>query len=260
MKKSTYSLFTILLAFMALASLNSCISSRRLAYFNNITKDSTSQIDVQKLETKINVSDVLQINISTPDETTTRILNTPTALNSGSGAGSLNGYLVDETGIIKLPLVGTVKAEGLTKIQLATAITEVLINKKIARDPIVNVRIINYKVTILGEVNHPGVVPVPNERITLPEAIGTAGDLTPYGKRDNVLLIREVDGKRIYKRFSLNNSQLFDKEIYNLQNQDIVYVEPNKARAASSDRSTQLIPYAFSLFSVLLVVYIQFIK
>ena len=90
--------------------------------------------------------------------------------------------------------------------------------------------------------------------------MGLAGDLTPYGKRENVLLIREIDGKRIYKRFSLNKDQLFEKEIYNLQNQDIVYVEPNNVRAANTDRFTQLLPTIFSAIGLLIVLYTQFIR
>ncbi|AMR34091.1 hypothetical protein A0256_22895 [Mucilaginibacter sp. PAMC 26640] len=258
MKKTTSAFFAILLAVVALSSLNSCISSRKLAYFNNIQHDSTAVIDVQRLETKIAVADILQINISTPDNLTTGILNANTAVSSGGNG--VSGYLVDQSGDIKIPLIGAVKAVGLTKIQLSDAITKVLLDKQIAKNPIVNVRILNFKVTVLGEVNRPGVIQVANERITLPEAIGNAGDLTVYGKRNNVLLIREVDGKRTWKRFNLNNSELFDKDIYNLQNQDIIYIEPNNARAAASDRSTQLIPYAFSAISLLLVIYVQFIK
>nr|WP_294950549.1 polysaccharide biosynthesis/export family protein [uncultured Mucilaginibacter sp.] len=258
MKKNIYSFFAILLAFVALSSLNSCVSSKKLTYFNNLQKDTTFAIDVQRLETKINIADILQINISLPDPQTTLILNSSTAVNTGGGGAS--GYLVDETGFIKLPLIGSIKAEGLTKIQLANVITETILSKQIGKSPIVNVRIVNYKVTILGEVARPGVIPVPNERITLPEALGAAGDLTAYGKRTNVLLIRELNGKRITKRFSLNESQLFDKDIYNLQNQDIIYVEPNSARAAAADRTTQLIPYFFSAVSLLIVIYLQFIK
>ncbi len=258
MKNNSYSFIAILLAFLALSCLNSCVSSKKLAYFTNLQRDSTATIEEQRLQTKINVSDILQINISTPDPITTAILNSSTAINTGQGG--VSGYLVDETGSIKLPLIGLVKAEGLTKIQLANAITETLLSKQIAKTPIVNVRIVNFKITVLGEVSRPGVIPVPNERMTLPEALASAGDLTSYGKRDNVLLIREVDGKRITKRFSLNQSQLFDKDIYNLQNQDIIYVEPNSARAAASDRTTQLIPYFFSAASLLIVIYLQFIK
>ncbi|OOQ57061.1 polysaccharide biosynthesis/export family protein [Mucilaginibacter pedocola] len=259
MKKKPYSLVFFLLALVVLSVLGSCSSSKKLAYFNNVQRDTTYDVDQQRLETKINVSDILQINISTPDQITTAILNSSTAQNTGQ-QGGYNGYLVDESGMIKLPLIGSVKAVGLTKAELASSISEALLSKQIAKMPIVNVRIVNFKITVLGEVNHPGIVQVPNEHITLPEALAQSGDLTAYGRRNNVLLIREKDGKRITKRFSLNDSQLFEKDIYNLQNQDIIYIEPNNARAASADRSTQLIPYAFSAVSLLIVIYLQFIK
>jgi polysaccharide export outer membrane protein len=261
MKKNiTYSLLTFLFAIVLLSSLNSCINAKKLTYFNNIVKDSTAVIQINKLETVISNSDILSINISTPDATTTGILNSQFAINESQGQGGASGYLVDEKGVIKMPLIGTIKAAGLTKSQLAASITSIILSKKIAIDPIVNIRIINFKVTVLGEVTHPGVFPAPNEHMTLPEALGLAGDLSPYGKRNNVLLIREVGGKRIYKRFSLNNDQLFDPEIYNLQNQDIIYIEPNNARAAIGDRTTQLLPIFFSTVSLLLVIYTQFIR
>jgi polysaccharide export outer membrane protein len=214
-------------------------------------------MQLQNLETTITKNDVLQIGISTPDGPTTQQLNAPVSLNAG---GAVGGYLVDETGIIKLPLLGPVKAGGLTKRELAALITEQLLEKKLAKDPIVTVRITNYKITVLGEVGHPGVISVPDEHMTLPQALAEAGDLTAFGKRENVLLIREVAGKRLYKRFSLNNDQLFDKEIYNLQNQDIIYVQPNNARAAQSDRFTTAYPLAISMVSILLVLYINFVR
>jgi len=259
MKKALSYLFTLILGLTFIANLNSCVSTKQLAYFNSIPRDSTIKIQGQPVETVISKSDVLQIVFSTLDPATTAILN---SVNSGSsGIISSNvvtgGYLVDETGTIKLPLIGSIKAEGLTKRQLATAITDMVLTKKIALDPIVTVRIVSYKITVLGEVNHPGVVPVPNEHITLPEALGAAGDLTIYGKRTNITLIREVGDKRIFKHFSLNSDQMFDKDIYNLQNQDVIYVEPNKTRAASADVTTQLLPTAISVVSLLIVLYVQ---
>jgi polysaccharide export outer membrane protein len=259
-KNTTYSLVTFLFAIVLLSSLNSCVTAKKLTYFNNIVRDSTSVIQINKLETVIANNDLLSINISTPDAATTSILNSQFAINESQAQGGVSGYLVDEKGVIKIPLIGTIKAAGLTKSQLAASITSTLLSKKVAIDPIVNVRLINFKVTVLGEVTRPGVFPAPNERMTLPEALGLAGDLSPYGKRNNVLLIREIGGKRIYKRFSLNKDQLFDPEIYNLQNQDIIYVEPNDARAAAGDRTTQLLPIFFSAASLLLVIYTQFIR
>jgi polysaccharide export outer membrane protein len=206
---------------------------------------------------KINKNDLLKITIVSLDAQAMTVLNEAGSPASSSGAtsnGAISGYLVDENGTITLPLIGNIKADGLSKAQLAAAITKELIDKKIALDPIVTVRILNYKITVLGEVAHPGVIPVPNEKITLPEALGLAGDLTPYGKRDNVLLIRSAGDKLIYKRFSLNNDQMFDKDFYYLQNEDIVYVTPNNAKAGLTDRSTQILPIALSAVSVLTLI------
>ena len=258
MKRIIFHLPVLLLGLYSVLILNSCANSKKLAYFNNIQRDSISQIQLQSIETIISKNDVIQVSISTLDEATTRLLNPVNLVTTGTASN--NGYLVDETGIIKLPLLGPIKAEGLTKRQLAALITNKLLDEKIAKDPVVVVRILNYKVTVLGEVNRPGVIQVPNERITLLDALGEAGDLTVYGRRNNILLIREVGDKRIYKRFSLNESQLFDKDIYNLQNQDIIYVEPDNARAAATDRSTTLIPLTISVISIFLVIYLEIIK
>jgi polysaccharide export outer membrane protein len=254
MKRNILPVFTLLAVILFLMS--SCGDAKRLVYFSGVTKDSVSQIQPQSIQTKISKNDILQINISTLDEATTRILNAPAL----TVTGAATGYLVDETGIIKVPLIGPLKVDGLTKTELANLITNQLLTKKYAKEPIVTVRITNYKITVLGEVARPGIIQVPNENITMPEALAAAGDLTVFGQRKNVLLIRETNGQRIYKRLSLTAQQMLEPDFYNLQNQDIIYVEPNNARAVASDRSTQLLPYAFSVISLLLVLYTQFIK
>jgi len=260
MKKTIFSLCSLISGFILLSLLNSCVNTKKLTYFSNIPGDSTSKIQQNTFETKISRNDILQISIFTPDDAVTHILNETNSAGLTPVTGSVPGLLVDESGIIKLPLIGAVKAEGLTKRELADLVSTELVNKKIAKDPIVTVRIMNYKVTVLGEVNRPGVVTVPNERITLPEALGEAGDLTIYGRRDNVLLVRENGNKRIYKRFSLNNEQLFNKDIYNLQNQDIIYVEPNQAKSATSTGTSQVLPLVLSTISILLIIYVELIK
>ena len=258
MKKNLY-LFTLLFSISVITCLlSSCGNARKLAYFNNITHDSVASIHKVNLQTIINKNDILDINISTLDEITTRQLNA-SSIGGGLSENS-RGYLVDDNGVVKLPLLGIIKAEGLTKYQLADYITKALVEKQLAKEPIVTVRIVSFKITVLGEVTRPGNIPVPTERITLPEALAAAGDLTVYGKRDDILLIREKDGQRIMKHIDLNKGQIFDADIYNLQNQDILYVSPTQNRAGSIDRSGQVISIVASVISLAIVLYVQFIK
>ncbi|RKR82239.1 polysaccharide export outer membrane protein [Mucilaginibacter gracilis] len=255
--KRTPNYFFVL--FLGLAILNSCVSGKKLSYFNNIVRDSVAPINLPDLANRIDKNDILQVNISSFDDVTTKIYGA-SAGNVTSTGSVMNGYLVGSKGTINLPLIGTIKAEGLTDDELADLIVSQLVSKKFAVDPVVTVKVLNYKVTILGEVNHPGVIPVLNERMTLPEALGLVGDLTPFGKRGTVLLIREKDGKRIFKRFSLNDSQLLDNEFFYLQNKDIIYVEPNNAKAALSDRTTQLLPIVLSALSLVVIIFSQIFK
>lgn len=149
---------------------------------------------------------------------------------------------------------GLVKAGGLTKKQLSDSLTHVLSSRKLLIDPIVSVRLINFRVTVLGEVGRPTVVNVNNERISLMEAIGMAGDLTLSAKRDNVLLIREENNKNITRRINLNDESLFRSPYYYLKNNDIIYVEANKARVQGTSRFTQLLPAILSGFTFLAII------
>jgi polysaccharide export outer membrane protein len=121
-------------------------------------------------------------------------------------------------------------------------------------DPIVNVRFLNYKVTVIGEVGHPSVINVPNEKISLLEALGLAGDMTIYGRRDNVLVIRETEGTKTFQRINLNTNEIFTSPYYYLKSNDIVYVETNKNKVASTGRSVFWIPVIFSFFSTVVTI------
>lgn len=259
MKKNARPLYSLFFLIGIALLFASCVNERKLVYFNSIRKDSVVFVQAQALQTVIAKNDILQININTPDEATNHLLNDQLLTSTGV-TGGINGYLVDEDGIVKIPQLGAVKAAGLTKNQLSSLVANDLLKKQLAKDPIVTVRIVNYRITVMGEVNRPGVIPVPNERITLPEALGQAGDLNPYANRDSLLLIRENNGKRIFKRFSMRTDQIFDKDIYNLQNQDIIYVASSKVRAESNDRSVQYISLGMSGVSLLVVLYLQLFK
>jgi polysaccharide export outer membrane protein len=179
---------------------------------------------------------------------------TSTTASSSFSVSQTTGYLVDQEGNIQFPVLGAVHAAGLTKKQLTNLITKGLLDRKQLVDPIVNVRFLNYRVTVLGEVARPSVLNIPNEKISLLEAIGLAGDLTIYAKRDNVMVIREVNGKKLIKRLNLNSTELLTSPYYYLQSNDIVYVEPNKARVASSERSQQLLPIVLSALSFVAII------
>lgn len=248
-------LFVFLLAgFM----LSSCGGHKEFVYFNEIQKDSVTAIKVNPKEARIVKGDVLQITVSETDELVLRQINGAAATASAASAGPT--YMVNDSGQIKFPLVGVIKTSGMTKDQLSDTIRMRLINMKFLLNPVVNVRLISFKVTVLGEVMRPGVIPVPNERITLIDAISQAGDITVYGRRDNVLIIREKDGKRIYKRIDLTKNNLFNSEYYYLENKDIIYVEPTKKKAAALDRSPQFYSMFLSTLSIALLLYTQLTK
>jgi polysaccharide export outer membrane protein len=173
---------------------------------------------------------------------------------SQSTINQATGYLVDQKGYIQFPVVGNIKAGGLTEEELRLLLVEKLTTNKLLVDPIVNIRLLNFKVTVLGEVRDPKVITVQNEKISILEAIGLAGDLTIYGKRNNVLLIRQENGKKIIRRINLNSDRILNSPYFYLKNNDIVYVEPNKARVASSGRSQVILPIVFSILSFLTVV------
>jgi polysaccharide export outer membrane protein len=164
------------------------------------------------------------------------------------------GYLVDQDGFIRFPQIGLVRAAGLTKKQLEESLRNTLIERKLLYDPILAIRVLNYRVTVLGEVARPTVVTVPTERITLLEALGMAGDATIFARRHNVMVIREEQGQRIAQRVDLNAAELFNSPYFFLRSNDVVYVEPNGARVFSATRFNQLLPAIISSFSVLVIV------
>jgi polysaccharide export outer membrane protein len=246
---------SLIVLFTALFS--SCIDMRKTAYFNDLQdgeiKSAPATIPV------IRKNDILNISVSSLNPDASAVFNAPNLLPTASstilGATSqLVGYLVNEKGDILFPVVGTVHAEGLSTKQLSDNIAKSLTDKKLLIDPIVSIRITNYKITVLGEVGHPGVISVPSEQITILEALGFAGDLTIYARRDNVLLIREKGGNKIVQHIDLNSKDILSSTFYNLEPNDVIYVQPNKDKVRSVDNSRQLVPVAFAALSFLVIV------
>jgi polysaccharide biosynthesis/export protein len=241
-----------------------CVDTKKATYFNDLAS-TTITTNTPVPETIIRKNDLLNINVSSLDAQASAIFNAPNllpaAINNGSSASEILGYLVGNDGTIQFPILGNVKAEGLTKDQLKESIQKKLLDQNLLKGPIVSVRFLNFRVTVLGEVKNPTAIDVPSEKISLLEAIGLAGDLTIYAKRDNVLVIREVEnGNKEVKRINLNSAELLSSPYYYLKSNDIVYVEPNKSKVASSGRGQQWIPAVLSGLSLIAVVVVGIVN
>lgn len=236
----------------------SCISQRKLSYLRDVTEasaDSINQTYTTLKENTITQGDLLSIFVNALDIEAVRAFNMPVAnvQNLGSrqvsantgGGGSLQGYWVDPDGNINFPILGKLHIEGMTTTQLKDTLTQ-LISQSV-KDPIININFMNFYVTILGEVKSPGRHAVNMQGMTIFEALGLAGDMTIYGKRNNVLVSREVDGKMEFARLNLNDQAIFASPYYYVRQNDVIYVEPNTARAISS----QNIPFYMSVITTL---------
>lgn len=211
-----------------------CGSSKQVAYWQNI--DSISLAASKGLfDAKIMPKDELTILVQTTDPLTSEPFNLRST-GQVNTKNQITGYLVDNDGMINFPIVGKIHVAGLTKTEC-----EDLIKSKIqpylarTENPLVSVRTSSYRITVIGEVNRPGVIPVATEKISLIEALAEAGDMTIYGKRDNILLVREdKSGEKHKVRLNMNDANIINSPYYYLQQNDIVYVEPHKVKARNT--------------------------
>lgn len=217
---------------------SSCVSSKKIVYFQEEPLEAGLNLATPE-QLIYKTDDLLTINVSAFVQETVAPFNlTVAASMNGNNAGAIQGnlqlqtYLVDYNGNIDFPVLGTIRVAGLTR----TELTAYLIKRisEYANDPIVNVRLTNFTVTVLGEVRSPGTFTIQRERITLIEALGLAGDLTIYGQRQNLRLIREVNGRKKFTDIDLTSINTVNSPVYYLQQNDVLYVEPNKARMRSS--------------------------
>ena len=237
MKKISY----FFLAAVAVLAVTSCSTPKNVAYIQN-----SDDVDYAKSEflydARIMPKDILTITVNTVNPEASEpfnllIHNTLNASRSiATSGGALQTYLVDNNGCIDFPVVGTLQVGGLTK-----SMCEKLIHDKIQRymnaeeNPIVTVRMSNYKISVIGEVNRPGMFNVGNEKINIFEALAQAGDLSIYGVRDRVKLIREnAKGRKEIHTINLNDANIVNSPYYYLQQNDVVYVEPNSVKAKNS--------------------------
>jgi len=220
----------------------SCASRDKIAYYQDINTLSSS--DSFSYDPRLKADDLLLIFVSSPDPEIAAPFNLSTislAGNASAGVANVENsggqiryqtYLIDNNGFIQFPIIGNIKLGGLTREAALQTLKTSL--KKYIQEPIVNLRILNYKVTVQGEVARPGTFSILTERITLPEAISMAGDMTIYGKRENVLIIREIDGKKTYNFVDMTKSDFINSPFYYLSQNDLIVVEPNKTRMNAS--------------------------
>lgn len=259
MKLIKFKRITIPLLLLSTLFISACVNTRTATYFNDVN-DATLSSNTPIPESIIQKNDLLSIAVSSLNPDASAVFNTPNAAGVAGGVNPASGYLVSTDGMIQFPVLGSIKAAGLSKEQLKESLVKKLLDKQLLKDPIVSIRFLNFRVTVLGEVKNPAVVTVPNEKISLLEAIGLAGDLTIYAKRDNVLIIREEDGNKITKRLNLNSNELLSSPYYYLKSNDIIYVEPNKAKVATSGTSQQWLPFVVSGLSLVIIVLDRVIK
>ncbi|MBA2613499.1 MAG: polysaccharide biosynthesis/export family protein [Bacteroidetes bacterium] len=247
--------FGFLILFILTAFFPSCTSKKKLVYFQG--KEAVSNSDSNKNYTPIlHADDLLSITVMGLDPDAVKPFNLPSQTGGqivggySQGAPTPPGYLVDSEGNIDFPVIGKIKVGGLDRVSAATLLKEKL--GAYINNPNVMIRILNYKITVLGEVRNPGTFTIPNERISLPEALGISGDLLITAVRKNVLVIRDVDGKKTETRVDLTSKNLFSSPVYYLHQNDVVYVEPNRAKINSSVINASNVGIAISVLSLLI--------
>lgn len=269
---SRFPLLFLILTCSTVFLLSSCGTQRNLVYFSNLPDSVFQEAINNAVEPRIQPGDALAIKITTLNADANILLNSGSlplnnnnnlsgvSVSSGLPVGASqsatlsNGYIVDKDGNIDYPLLGKISLGGLTIEAARQKIANLA--AQTTKDPIVNISVLNFKVTVIGEVTHPGSFIINNNKVNVLEALGMAGDMTPYAIRNNVLIIREQNGVRSVERLNLNDRNVLNSPYYNLQQNDIVYVQPeNKLKAAQADtRYIRLIPIITATISALAIV------
>jgi len=237
-------------------SIISCKTPTDVVYFQETT-DLEEIASTNTFTPTFKVDDVVSILVSATDMDAARPFNLQGASigiseNGGEGAAGAAepSYLIDEEGNIEFPVLGKLKLSGLTRVQVKEMIKEKL--KIYINDPIVNVRLKNFKITVIGEVSRPGSYTIPNERVTVIEALGLAGDLSIKGKRENITVIRDNGGVNTYHKVDFTSKEIFKSPVYYLAQNDVVYVEPNESRVKESRTNQNVLGIVLSVIGVAL--------
>ena len=251
------------LLLISLVAFTCCVSRKKMIYFSNGEPLITAENN-KNYSPIFRTDDLLAITVGGVDPDPVMPFNLPiTGLvnqNSGylSGSPVVLGYLIDANGTIDFPVIGKIKIAGLSRDSTINLIKEKL--NDYVKNPVVNIRIMNFKITVLGEVKTPGTFNIPNERITLLEAIGLAGDLNITAKRKNIMIIRDIDGKKTEHRIDLTSKEIFSSSVFYLRQNDIIYVEPNRTKVNSSALNTANVGVIVSLTSLIVTMVALFAR
>lgn len=225
--------------FLMAVLLMSCNTSKEILYFQDINVNQPEVISGAR-DITVQPKDQISILVSSKDPQLAALFNltraqarvgTEGSLNTG---GEVSGYTLDDKGNIDFPVLGTLHIAGMTKSQIAALVKQKLIDENLVKDPVVTVEFMNLYFSVLGEVKSPGKYSITKDQITLLEAISMAGDLSIYGKRDAVFVIREENGERVTHWADFRSKDVFNSPVYYLKQNDVIYVQPNKVRAGQS--------------------------
>lgn len=231
-----------------LVVLSSCASRKDVVYFQD-TENFETLVNDNMFVTKFKVDDLVSIHVSSLNPEASAPFNLFRGSSEGGFGAEQIDYLVDQAGEIDFPVIGKLKIEGLSPDEVRVLLRDRL--SDYLKDPIINIRLRNFTVTILGEVLRPGTYPVNGEQITILEALGLAGDLTLRGVRNNVLVIRDFNGTKVYSRVDLTSKNITKSPVFYLTQNDVVYVEPNKSGIKETSLDARA-PIYVSIVSVLI--------
>ena len=248
---------SLLLTSLFILTLSSCSSYKKIPYFKDLQNAGIESQNITNFSPlTVALGDVLAINVTSRNPESSAVFNYN--LNHVNGSGTVSpdnpvvGYLVDDKGNIYLPYIGAMRVAGLNTSEIRDRMTAKLLT--IYKDPVVNIRVINFKVSIIGDVLRPDVYTLQNEHTTLTQALSLAGDLNITAKRTNILLVRNENGKRIFVRMDLTSKKLFESPYYYLKNNDEIYVEPDRTKYATVDRGYRTATLLLSGLSIIAIV------
>lgn len=253
---------------LAVFLLASCGTPRQISYFPDLQSGIPEEIRTASV-IRVKPEDKISIVVKSKDPLLSDLFNLPIVtrqigLSSTFNTQQLSGYTVDGQGCIDFPILGKVHIADMSREEIAACIKQELITKNLVKDPVVTVEFLNHSISVLGEVTKPGRYNIDRDRFTLLDALGMAGDLTIYGRRENILVLREENGKQIPYRVNLcAGSDLFASPAYHLQQNDVVYVEPNNVRARQSTvngNNVRSSSFWLSLTSLLTTIVVLIVK